>query len=197
MGNHIKLQKPEASLIEAAKLGSVEAFEQLIKPIEKKMLGLAIGLAYHPDDAEDIYQEAMLSAFKAIPNFRLESQFTTWLYRIVVNSACNSKRKLTSKMNQLLIREQYHNDGYQEHSNSNDSSKDPEQVLVNQQLSNAIDTALKGLSEQEKIAFVVCHQQEFKIADAAEIMNCSTGTVKSTLFRAREKMRIELKDYLR
>ena len=199
MGNYINLQMPERGLIEAAKRGSVEAFEQLIRPNQKKMLSLSQSLAYSFEDAEDIYQEAMLSAFKAIPNFRLESQFVTWLYRIVVNTACNSRRKLKSKLNQLFVRGEndYENSINQLGSVENTTNSNPEQNLVNQQLSAAINRAIDCLSKQEKIAFVICHQQGFKMLDAAEIMGCGEGTVKRTLFRAREKMRVQLKDFIR
>jgi RNA polymerase sigma-70 factor (ECF subfamily) len=199
MGNYTILQMPEKGLIEAAKRGSVEAFEQLIRPNQKKMLSLSQSLAYSFEDAEDIYQEAMLSAFKAIPNFRLESQFVTWLYRIVVNTACNSRRKLKSKLNQLFVRGEhdFDNSVNQLQSVEISTSSNPEQSLVNQQLSDAINQALESLSKQEKIAFVICHQQGFKMKDAAEIMGCGEGSVKRTLFRAREKMRIQLKDFKR
>ncbi len=192
------MHKLEENLIEAAQQGSVVAFEQLISPVEKKMLSLAAGLASSPDEAEDIYQEAMLSAYKGLAKFQSKSKFSTWLYRILVNAASNSRRKLKNKLSQLIVTERIDFETsineplYEQYT----TSANPESELVNKQLSEAINKAMRSLSEQEKIAFVICHQQEFKIADAAQVMECSEGTVKSTLFRAREKMRSQLKAYL-
>jgi len=193
------LQTLEKELIIAAQQGSVGAFEQLIGLVEKKMLSLAAGLASSPDEADDIYQDAMVSAFKALPKFRLESQFSTWIYRIVVNTAISSKRKLKSKINRYMTPNRHDGGDYLEQASYEQYGHldNPEAELVNEQLNQAINRALACLSDKERVAFVLCHQQEFKIVDAAQVMNCSDGTVKSYLFRAREKMRAELTPYVR
>ena len=187
----LNLQK---DLIAAAQKGSVGAFEQLINQLEHKMLSLAAGLASTPDEAEDIYQEAMLSAFKAIPKFRLESQFSTWLYRILVNTAISSRRKLKNKLSRLIVsdRSSYDDNLAEENFEHYGVSGNPEAELINEQLNLAINNALASLSEKERIAFVLCHQQEIKIFEAAQVMDCQEGSVKSYLFRAREKMREQL-----
>ena len=193
------LQSLEKDLIAAAKEGSVGAFEQLIHQVEKKMLSVAAGLATSPEEAEDIYQEAMINAFKALPKFRLESQFSTWLYRIVVNTAISYRRKVKNKLASLISHDKSVYDDNQD-SLSNEKfgvNHNPEAQLVNEQLSIAIEQAMRKLSDKERVAFVLCHQQEFKICDAAEVMSSSQGTVKSYLFRAREKMRTELHAFMR
>jgi len=193
------LQNPEKSLIEAAQQGSVGAFEQLISQVEKNMLSLAAGLVSCPYEAEDIYQDAMLKAFKALPRFRMESQFGTWLYRIVVNTAISNRRKLKNKLVHLISSDQpdFRQNDYSTTNLQNASKENPESELLNQQLSEAINRALECLSDKERIAFVLCHQQEFKIGDAAQVMAVSQGAVKSYLFRAREKMRLQLQDFIR
>lgn len=193
------LQDLERDLIAAAKEGSVGAFEQLISQVEKKMLSVAAGLATSPEEAEDVYQEAMINAFNALPKFRLESQFSTWLYRIVVNTAISYRRKVKNKLSTLMSHDKSVYDDSQESVSSEKYGihHNPEAQLVNEQLSFAIDQAMKKLSDKERVAFVLCHQQEFKICDAAEVMNSSEGTVKSYLFRAREKMRSELHSFVR
>ncbi len=193
------MQNPEKSLIEAAQQGSVGAFEQLISQVEKNMLSLAAGLVSCPYEAEDIYQDAMLKAFKALPRFRMESQFGTWLYRIVVNTAISNRRKLKNKLVHLISSDQpdFRQNDYSTTNLQNASKENPESELLNQQLSEAINRALECLSDKERIAFVLCHQQEFKIGDAAQVMAVSQGAVKSYLFRAREKMRLQLQDFIR
>ncbi len=193
------MQNQEKSLIEAAQQGSVKAFEQLISQVEKNMLSLAAGLVSCPYEAEDIYQDAMLRAFKALPRFRMESQFGTWLYRIVVNTAISNRRKLKNKLVNLISSDQpeFKQNNYSTTYLQNASKENPESELLNQQLSEAINRALECLSEKERIAFVLCHQQEFKIGDAAQVMAVSQGAVKSYLFRAREKMRLQLQEFIR
>lgn len=193
------MQNPEKSLIQEAQQGSVRAFEQLISQVDKNMLSLAAGLVSCPYEAEDIYQEAMLKAFKALPRFRMESQFGTWLYRILVNTAISYRRKLKNNWVRLISSDQpeFEQNSYSNPNSQFASAENPESKLLNQQLSEAISKALEHLSDKERIAFVLCHQQEFKIGDAAQVMAVSQGAVKSYLFRAREKMRLQLQDFIR
>jgi len=152
------------------------------------MLALAAGLASYPDEAHDISQDAVLNAYKALPQFRADAQFSTWLYRIFVNTALNYKRKLSHKLSRQLppSNDQVEHEHY--HSN-------PQQQVENTQLNLAIERALGVLSEKERIAFVLCHQQELAINEAAQIMACTEGSVKSYLFRARDKLRRTLQEY--
>jgi RNA polymerase sigma-70 factor (ECF subfamily) len=195
----------ESELIIKAQNGCISSFEQLIQKIDKKMLSLAAGLATTHDEAEDIYQEAMLTAYKGLPKFKMQSQFSTWLYRIVVNTAISSRRKLRNKINTLIYGHSQGNRVDQENGNNWESYEsyavggeieEPDSIMINQQLSEAITRSLSDLSEKERIAFVLCHQQELKIIDAAHIMQCSDGAIKNYLFRARQKMKAALKDYI-
>ena len=193
------MEELERDLIEAAQRGSIAAFEQLISQVEKQMLSMAASLAPFPDEAEDIYQDAMISAYKALPRFRMESRFSTWLYRILVNTASSSRRKFKSKLSRLIFVEQpeYEDSSVQSAYERYGVNANPESELLNEELSKAINQALASLSDQERIAFVLCHQQEFKIIEAAQVMACGEGTVKSYLFRAREKMRSQLQAFTR
>ena len=199
----------ENELIIKAQNGCISSFERLIKQIDKKMLSLAAGLASTHDEAEDIYQEAMLTAYKALPKFRMQSQFSTWLYRIVVNTAISSRRKLRNKINSLIYGHsqgkrtgEYSTNEYGETWESyesfapGDGIEEPDSAMINEQLSIAISKALSDLSERERIAFVLCHQQELKMIDAAQIMQCSDGAIKNYLFRARQKMQVALREYI-
>ena len=138
------MQNPEKSLIEAAQQGDIGAFEQLISQVEKSMLSLATGLVSCPYEAEDIYQDAMLKAYKALPRFRMESQFATWLYRILVNTAISNRRKLKNKLVHLVSSDQpdFRQDNYATPYLQNASEGNPESELLNQQLSEAINKAL-------------------------------------------------------
>lgn len=198
-GKAHELQDLERELILSSKQGSVSAFEQLIIKVDKKMLSVAAGLTSSPEEAEDVYQEAMINAFNGLAKFRFDSQFNTWLYRIVVNTAFSYRRKLKSKLWRLFSDESSVDENSPESmiSEQHDIQQDPERQMVNQQLSQAIHQAMKKLSDKERTALVLCHQQELTISDAAQIMSTSQGAVKSYLFRARNKMRHQLSAFSR
>lgn len=178
----------QKQLIEAAQQGSVKAFEQLISQLQGNMLSVAAGLSQFADDAEDIFQEAIINAYAALPRFRAESQFSTWLYRITVNTALAYKRNTSNSLSRFSEPEQ----GASE---SQHVAPGPLHYVENERLNAAISKAIDTLSEQERVAFVLCHQQELSIAHAAEIMDCSKGAIKSYMFRSRNKLRKQLQDY--
>ncbi len=181
------LQETELELVRAAQHGNVAAFERLLRHFEKKMLAVAAGFAHTPDDANDIYQDAMLAAFKALPNFKAEARFSTWLHRIVVNTALSNRRKLMrmwKKMTAVQAEaeiEEYHIEAHS-----------PESVALDEELNSEINRAMRRLSDQERMAFVLCHQQGFKLREAAEIMSCTENAIKVVLFRARNKLKEQL-----
>ena len=88
------LKETEEELVRSVQSGNIAAFERLVRLLEQQMLAVAAGFAHAPDDANDIYQDAMLAAYRALPKFKLESKFSTWLHKIVVNTALSNRRKL-------------------------------------------------------------------------------------------------------
>lgn len=187
------LQETEEELISAAQAGNIAAFERLIRPVERQMLAVAAGIAQDAEDANDIFQDAMISAFKAIGSFRMGSRFSTWLHRIVVNTALSYRRKLkriwqqTTELHDDLEADEQH--GHHAYT--------PEESMLSAELNTQLNTALATLTERERIAFVLCHQQEFKIRETAQIMDCKENSVKVYLFRARGKLRKQLDPYYR
>jgi RNA polymerase sigma-70 factor, ECF subfamily len=186
----------EAELINRVKEGDEQAFSLLIAPLERKLLSVAMSLCNDHDEADDVYQEAMINVYKALQSFRFQSKFSTWVYRIVVNTAMSQKRRLKRNLNRLLHLEQEQTrltsiEPLHGHAAS------PESDIYRRQLSNAINSSLQNLAHKERIAFTLCHLQELKIVDAAQVMECTDGAVKSFVFRAREKMRAQLKEYYR
>ncbi len=180
----------ERAMIALAQQGDTAAFERLIRPLADRMLSVATGLATHKHESDDIYQDAMMTAFRSIASFKGQSQFSTWLYRVVVNTAISLQRKPSALLARLMSKAS--SEQNVEVEDLEHYQLDPEQRLANQQLSAAINKALGSLSKQERIAFVLCHQQELTVTAAADVMQCSEGSVKSYLFRSREKMRAQL-----
>jgi len=180
----------QRAMIVLAQQGDTAAFERLIRPFADRMLSVAAGLAIHKHESDDIYQDAMMTAFRSIQSFKGQSQFSTWLYRVVVNTSISLQRKPSALLARLMSKAMSEHDIDVE--DLEHYELDPEQRLANQQLSTAINKALSTLSKQERIAFVLCHQQELTVNEAADVMQCSDGSVKSYLFRSREKMRAQL-----
>lgn len=184
------LQETEEQLVRSAQTGNIAAFERLVMALERQMLAVAAGFAHTPDDANDIFQDAMLAAYRALPNFKLESRFSTWIHKIVVNTALSNRRKLKRSWQKItaLQTEYKHQEQYVE-------NQSPESTVLDGELNTQINRAMKRLTDSERIAFVLCHQQGFKLREAAEIMNCSESSVKVILFRARKKLKEQLAEY--
>jgi len=154
------------------------------------MLAVAAGFAHTPDDANDIYQDAMLAAFRALPGFKQESRFSTWLHKIVVNTALSNRRKLTRNWRKLnALQTEY------ERSEQYVNSRSPERESLDEELAQELSRAMRRLSDNERMAFVLCHQQGFKLREAAQIMDCSENSIKVLLFRARNKLKELLADF--
>ena len=184
------LQETEAELVQSAQTGNITAFERLVRASEKQMLATAAGFAHTPDDANDIYQDAMLAAFRALPGFKLESRFSTWLHRIVVNTALSNRRKLKRGWEKLAaVQTEY------QHQEQYTDQQTPEAELLDGELNSEINRALRRLTDSERMAFVLCHQQGFKIREAAGIMSCSDNSIKVMLFRARKKLQKQLAEF--
>ncbi len=172
-------------LIKPAQNGDREAFQHLVVLHDERILRLAFQLMKNKQDAEDLYQESFIKAYKSLHTFRLDSSFYTWLYRITVNTAINMKNK-HARMR------------YQDRT----ENMDPLAVVPaatdtidTDEINIAIQNATKTLPKKQRIVFVLRYLQKMKIKDVAAIMNISEGTVKQYLFRAMEKMRSALKEY--
>jgi RNA polymerase sigma-70 factor, ECF subfamily len=174
----------ERDLILKAREGDGPAFARLVSRYDRWVLGLALDMVGNAEDARDVFQEAMLAAYRGLRKFRMESEFSTWLYRIAVNRAITfrnqRRRRVSPEANEVEM-----SDGF-----------GPERNLLDAELRGQLDRALEELSEKERTAFVLCHRQGVKIGRAAEMMNCSAGAVKSYLFRGREKVKRLLRDYM-
>lgn len=163
------------------------AFESLVRKYDRQVLRLAHSLVNNTHDAEDVYQEVFVRVYKNLRHFRFQSQFSTWLYRVVVNYCINHNKKKSCHKDLSI---------YGEADNQSDLWKmtlkgtevSPEDSVLNRELSEEIDSALRQLSEQQRTVFVLRHYHGHKLKEIAKIMHCTEGTVKNYLFRATQKM---------
>jgi RNA polymerase sigma-70 factor (ECF subfamily) len=164
-------------LVKRAQKGDADAFESLYNQHLKRIYNIAWRMMGNGADAEDIAQEVMLKAWRALPAFKLDSAFGTWLYRIATNACCDELRRRKAKT--VSVEEMHENgreleiEGFEESSTTGGS----------------IAWAIGKLGEEYRAALVLRDIEGYSYEEIAEILRCPIGTVRSRINRAREQMR--------
>ncbi|MCI0514394.1 sigma-70 family RNA polymerase sigma factor [candidate division KSB1 bacterium] len=181
----------DVNLIEKIKTGDKIAFRRLVEKYQPKLYRLALDLTSDPDDAEDLSQEVFIKIFKNIQQFRMESQVSSWLYRIAVNTYLSKKRlKIFSiiKSERKFIK----SDGVLTEIPDDRAALNTERQAASALLQQRIQAALSKLSTREKVVFVLRHYHDYTMKEIARDLRLAEGTVKSLLFRAIKKMQVAL-----
>jgi RNA polymerase sigma-70 factor, ECF subfamily len=181
----------DAVLISDAQRGSTAAFDALVRRYDQAILRLALRLTGSEQDAQDIYQEAFLKAYRNIGKFHSESSFYTWMHRIVTNLSMDRLRNRRSlrETAAVIARADGKESDLFEHLADAHSGSDPERQMLGQELSRHIRIALKRLSGRERVVFQLKHFDGLKLRTIGEMLNTSEETAKNTLFRATHKLR--------
>jgi len=188
------MEKDERDLVYQAQEGNQWAFEKLIYKYDRKVLALTFQLVGDTEDAKDVYQEAFMRAYHNIKKFRFESDFYTWLYRIVVNCAISYRKKRTRQRHRSLEQISEREEGW--HWMPADSGASPETLVLNAELREQIQSTMNTLPLMQRVVFILRFFQDFKIKEIAQIIGCSEGTVKNYIFRSTQKMRKHLSSYV-
>lgn len=159
------------------------AFQKIMSKYGERVMGLAFHFTKNHQDAEDLYQETFLKVYRNIDTFRFESEFFTWVYRILSNQAFNYYRK--SKRMSIVDPGE---NNYLWETLPTDESCAADQATLNSSLREGIDRALLQLSPRQRVVFILKHYEGKKIKDIALILDCTEGTVKRYLFRATRKL---------
>ncbi len=183
----------EKAIIKEAQRGNLMAFETLVKRYDRQVLQLTRSIVHHVEDAEDIYQEVFVRVFRNLRKFHFRSEFSTWLYRVVVNHCLNFKKRSGRKRTFSLENESSSGENWQ--TTIKGTGKNPEQSMLNTELGDQIDQAIDQLSDRQRVVFELRHYHGHKLKEIAEIMGCSEGTVKNYLFRATQKLQQLLIEY--
>ena len=187
----------EAELIRAVQRGDQSAFEALVRSYDQSVLGLAMNLLRSPEDARDAYQDAFLRVYKNIHSFRFDCSFYTWLYRIVTNVCLDHLRKRKIRKEEPASIETSEGRIDRTYAIEEDrAAGDPERSLWNQQLSSRIYSELGQLSPRERMVFELRHYQGMRLRTIGEILDTTEEAAKNCLFRATQKMRAGLGDFL-
>ncbi len=171
-------------LVQRVQKGEKGAFDLLVRKYQHKVISLVGRFVRTPEEAEDVAQEAFVKAYRALANFRGDSAFYTWLYRIAVNTA---KNHLVAQGRQVSIVDAETEDAEQFASADGLREYDtPEGLLLSKELAEHIDTALTALPEDLRTAVTLREFEGLSYDEIALVMECPVGTVRSRIFRARE-----------
>jgi len=184
----------ESFLVREAQGGSHAAFTQLVHAHDRAVLKRAIRMTGSKSDAQDIYQEVFLKAYKKLPCFRFECSFSTWITRIVTNACLDHLRKRSNRRENSAVK--VDTEG-KKHDLLNEISDrrlthNPEREFLRSELSASILSALQRLSPRDRIVFELKHFQGMTLRAVSEILNTSEGSVKTSLLRGRQKLRSQL-----
>ena len=179
----------EASLIDRVVDGDHEAFADLLKPYERMIYVTALSVLGNEADAEEAAQEAILKAFRGLPRFRKESKFSTWLVQIVINESKMKLRKDRRRLYDSLDEGIQNEDGDYTPRDFADWREIPSEALENQELRQALATALATLPAKYRSVLVLRDVQQLSIRETADLLGLSEANVKTRLSRARLQMR--------
>lgn len=179
-----KAQESDSQLVSRVQKGDKRAFDLLVLKYQYKVQAIVGRYVNDREEVNDVVQEAFIKAYRALKNFRGDSQFYTWLYRIAVNTA---KNYLVARNRRPPASDVEVDDA--EYYSGSDNLKDvasPEQLMSRDQLETVVDTAIRQLPEDLRTAVTLREFEGLSYEDIASVMACPVGTVRSRIFRARE-----------
>src|SRR6476660_2902565 len=183
-------------LVRQAQRGDRAAFEELVRHYDQQVLRLALHMTGSEAEAQDVYQDAFLKAYRNIGRFRFECSFYTWIYRIVTNICLDNIRKKQVRKEDAPVATDSDGEVFDVLSQIADgrSGANPERDLMRRELGGRISRALEKLTPRERMVFELKHYQGLKLRTVGEMLNTTEETAKNTLFRATQKLRGALAD---
>ncbi len=184
----------DKELVQRVQQGDKKSFDLLVLKYQNRIIKLVSRYVREPSDAMDVAQDAFLKAYRALPNFRGDSAFYTWLYRIAINTAKNHLVALSRRPNEAHIENA---DG--EQIDISELQKDiatPEHLLLADEIKQTILDAMSKLPEDLRVAITLREVEGLTYEEIAVAMDCPIGTVRSRIFRARAAVDIKLKPLL-
>lgn len=188
------MQHVDQELVERVQRGDKRAFDLLVGKYQHKIVKLISRYIRDPDESLDVAQETFIKAYRALANFRGESAFYTWLYRIAINTA---KNHLVALGRRPPVNDIDAEDAVQMEMDSPLRENDtPERLLLKDEIERTIFRAIEELPEELRTAITLRELEGLSYEEIAEAMQCPIGTVRSRIFRAREAIDTKLKPLL-
>ena len=185
----------DRQLVARAQRGDKQAFELLVDKYQRKLARLLSRFIRDPAEVEDVTQEAFIKAYRALPAFRGDSAFYTWLYRIGINTAKNYLMAMGRRAPTSTEVEADEAEGYEEGEQLRDINT-PESLLLSNEIAETVNATIEGLPEELRRAIQMREIEGLSYEDIAQAMNCPIGTVRSRIFRAREAIAEQLRPLL-
>jgi RNA polymerase sigma-70 factor (ECF subfamily) len=185
----------DQQLVLRAQSGDKRAFELLVMKYQRKLGRLLSRFVHDPAEVEDVAQEAFIKAYRALPTFRGESAFYTWLYRIAINTAKNYLVALGRRAPTTVGVDIDDAENFEDADQLRDGST-PESELEGKEIAGVVNKAMDALPEDLRTAITLREIEGLSYEEIASVMNCPIGTVRSRIFRAREAIATELRPLL-
>ena len=185
----------DAQLVERAQQGDKRAYELLVAKYQRKLGRLLSRFVRDPAEVEDVTQEAFIKAYRALPSFRGDSAFYTWLYRIAINTAKNYLVALGRRAPTSTGFDNAEAENFEDAEQLRDSNT-PESELMGREIAATVNKAMDALPADLRTAITLREIEGMSYEEIANVMNCPIGTVRSRIFRAREAIAAELRPLL-
>jgi RNA polymerase sigma-70 factor, ECF subfamily len=185
----------DRQLVARAQRGDKHAFELLVEKYQRKLARLLSRFIRDPAEVEDVTQEAFIKAYRALPAFRGDSAFYTWLYRIGINTAKNYLMAMGRRAPTSTEVEAEEAEGFEEGEQLRDINT-PESVLLSNEIAETVNATIESLPEELRRAIQMREIEGMSYEDIAQAMDCPIGTVRSRIFRAREAIAEQLRPLL-
>jgi RNA polymerase sigma-70 factor (ECF subfamily) len=185
----------DQQLVERAQRGEKQAFELLVAKYQRKLARLLSRFIRDPAEVEDVAQEAFIKAYRALPSFRGESAFYTWLYRIGINTAKNYLVAMGRRAPTTTEFDSEEAENFDDGEQLRDVNT-PENELMSKQIAQTVNETMEALPEELRTAIVLRELDGLSYEEIATVMNCPIGTVRSRIFRARETIAERLRPLL-
>ena len=194
--NHKKIRDKDFKLIQAINSGQTDKFHDLVKRYEQKLYNFSLRMCRDHSDAEDMIQETFLNVFKYLKDFRYETKFKNWLYKVAASTCIKKRRKSKFAPEKELSLDDFHPVNQTEvPDHVPDWALMPLDKLLNQELSNTINQEILSLPKKYRLVIVLRDIEGFSTAETAQILSLSPSNVKVRLHRARLYLRDKLKGY--
>lgn len=190
------MEKSDGELIRESRRGGREAFQELVRRYQKRVMAVALGMVRNPEDAMEIVQDAFVKAFENIDRFKGESSVYTWLYRIVVNRAIDFRRRERRRPTVYFEDRRGGDDRRESYEDSlrEETPHDPFDAVRSHEVGDRVTEAINELTPDHKAVILLREVEGLSYDEISRVMQCSKGTVMSRLHYARKKLQQKLKD---
>lgn len=191
-------ESTDLEIVELCQIGKKEAFQELVKRYQKNVFALLYQLAPEWRDLNDLSQEVFIRVYRGVHNLRNPKIFKSWLNQIVLNLFYDELRKRPRRVKTVSMDQTYEDDSGENEfiREVRDLKQKPDEVISSNETKNAIKKAMAQLPEQFRTAIVLRELQGLQYEEIAELLGCALGTVKSRIWRARERLQVLLEPFL-